>query len=136
LYSIHAALVQNKAKHIDPISNFIIFIRYPGFVYLMSTELIWFQISTKLVGMQELFQALPRAIENGRCDDFRIGTRVSRAAFGGATRNSLARVDYSLEIAAVKESSGDREDAITRTRGTGRYLEGKTASGSLILHWT
>jgi len=102
----------------------------------MSTELIWFQISTKLVGMQELFQALPRAIENGRCDDFRIRTRVSRTAFGGATRNSLARVDYSLEIAAVKESSGDREDAITRTRGTGRYLEGKTASGSLILHWT
>ena len=78
----------------------------------MSTELIWFQISTKLVGMQELFQALPRAIENGRCDDFRIGTRVSRAAFGGATRNSLARVDYSLEIAAVKEIR-DREDAIT-----------------------
>jgi len=30
LYSIHAALVQNKAKHIDPISNFIIFMRPPS----------------------------------------------------------------------------------------------------------
>src|SRR6266567_6987975 len=65
LYSIHAALVQNKAKHIDPISNFIIFIRYPGFVYLMSTEMIWFRYSTKLVGMQELFSSLSTRVENG-----------------------------------------------------------------------
>ncbi len=65
LYSIHAALVQNKAKHIDPISNFIIFIRYPGFVYLMYTEMIWFRYSTKLVGMQELFSSLSTRVENG-----------------------------------------------------------------------
>jgi len=33
LYSTHAALVQNKAKHIDPIINFIIFMRPLRFVY-------------------------------------------------------------------------------------------------------
>ena len=61
-------------------------------------------------------------------------SRVLRSA--GPPETVLPGLITPLEIAAVKESSGDREDAITRTRGTGRYLEGKTASGSLILHWT
>jgi hypothetical protein len=111
LYSTHAALPQNKAKHIDPIINFIIFMPHSSVRYLMSTEMIWFYISTRLVGMQEPFLSPPTSDRNGEVWYFWIG-RASRVLLSTGPPKQSCLVDYSLEIAAVKKVR-DREDAIT-----------------------
>ncbi len=59
--------------------------------------------------------------------DARLG-----CCFRPGHRNSLAWVDYSLEIAAVKESSVIAKTRSPNARRT-RCPEGETASGSLIL---
>jgi hypothetical protein len=123
LYSTHAALVQNKAKQIDPIINFIIFMRYPRFVYLMSTETIWFRI-----------------ILNSRCRTFEPSHERSKTAglmiFGWDARlGCCLRRDHRNSLAGLITLNCRRsEGRIAKVRSPERKAralpEGETAAAA------